>query len=710
MALSQIIILVLGTIAIAYAIGDGMGEVNAMTDTGGGGGAITPPSSTNTLTLGDIFNIIKNAPSPGGEAPAGGVVGTGILDTVASRESVKVLGTILKGAGQIISNAGIALALWQLSKWGLSFIPGIDVNLVDAISTDLGIGYFVGSSLITVVQWIAASAGTTAQLGAFAGPLGIILGGAIGAGVGAIVGFLFYRKQMQETYIFNCYSWMPETGNTGICRQCGQNGLPCSKYECQSLGQGCKYLNEDTGLATCDYVSANDINPPEIKPWNEILLENYTYNPDNAISPPDRGVKVTNTASEDGCTNYYTPIRFGISLDKPAMCKYSLDKRETSYENMPDLFFPSSNGLSTYNHSITMSIPDLTNESGTIPVSLSGQHELFVRCKGENKIANPENFVLKFCISKQPDSTAPEIILTNPLNGMPVTSGTTSTSVDVYLLEPSQCKWSHTKGQTYDTMSGTMSCTSIADKNMLYKCSGTLDGLTSSTNKFYFKCRDTSPLQNVRATDYEYTLEGTQPLVIDSVGPIGIQKGSSSTVKVTLEARTSSGANQGGAVCSYNRRCWSNTGSADSYTLFNYPAEIQPFTAYIHSQDLFLPAGVYTCSIKCMDLGGNPDTKTTTYTVEVDKDAPAVARAYNEDNLLKLVTNEPAECVYDVLNCNYNFGDGTAMTDSEDGLSHTTSWNTRNNLYVKCKDNYDNQPKANEGSGCTIILRATNIV
>jgi len=106
-------------------------------------------------------------------------------------------------------------------------------------------------------------------------------------------------------------------------------------------------------------------------------------------------------------------------------------------------------------------------------------------------------------------------------------------------------------------------------------------------------------------------------------------------------------------------------------------------------------------------LGGNSDTKTTTYIVETDTTAPIVVRAYNDGNALKLVTNEKAECVYDILNCNYNFGDGTEMTDSEDGLSHTTSWNTKNNLYVKCKDNYDNQP--NSGT-CSIVVRATNII
>jgi len=493
---------------------------------------------------------------------------------------------------------------------------------------------------------------------------------------------------------------MPESGGV-YCNQCGQNGLPCTKYQCQSLGQQCELLNEGTGSEVCAKVDRNYLIAPEIQPWIDALLEGYRYDPDNAISPPDRGVFVNNTATENGCTSYYEPISFGITLDQPSMCKYSLDERFVSYEAMPDLLF--SNGLSKFNHSIALSIPDLTGE-GAIPVSDSGEHEVFVRCKNPTGVANAENFVLKFCISEQPDITAPDIIYVSPLNGMPVQSGIPEIAVSIYTNEPATCKWSHTDAD-YASMTAMPFSGTTADRNMLYKSQGTLTGLTSGNNKFYIRCAD--QLGNTMRTSEEYVLVGTQPLVIDSVGPTGIIKGSSKTIKVTLRARTSSGANEGGAVCEYNRGCWSNTGSTGTYTLFQYPSGTTAFSAYQHSQDLWIPAGSYTCSIKCTDLGGNSDTKTTTYIVETDTTAPIVVRAYNDGNALKLVTNEKAECVYDILNCNYNFGDGTEMTDSEDGLSHTTSWNTKNNLYVKCKDNYDNQP--NSGT-CSIVVRATNII
>ena len=59
---------------------------------------------------------------------------------------------------------------------------------------------------------------------------------------------------------------------------------------------------------------------------------------------------------------------------------------------------------------------------------------------------------------------------------------------------------------------------------MLYKCSTNLTGLKDKTeNKYYFRCKD-QPLaaeskRNSNSESYQFTLLGTQPLVIDSVSP-----------------------------------------------------------------------------------------------------------------------------------------------------------------------------------------------
>ena len=73
---------------------------------------------------------------------------------------------------------------------------------------------------------------------------------------------------------------------------------------------------------------------------------------------------------------------------------------------------------------------------------------------------------------------------------------------------------------------------------------------------------------------------------------------------------------------------------------------------------------------------------------------------------MKLVTNEPARCVYDVKSeyhlCDYDFEHGISMTPvGEDDVNHYTNWDTKITFYIKCRDKYGTQPE----SGCSIIVR-----
>ena len=234
---------------------------------------------------------------------------------------------------------------------------------------------------------------------------------------------------------------------------------------------------------------------------------------------------------------------------------------------------------------------------------------------------------------------------------------------------------------------------------MLYKCKTTLTGLKDRTeNKFYFRCKD-QPLaqdkdRNVNSESYKFSLIGTQPLYIDSVKPNETVKDSTESVKVTLEIKTSAGYKEGKATCYY-----SETGNDDSYVMF-FKTE-----SHEHSQDLYLTKGDYTYYLKCIDLGGNQDTNKTQFKVESDTEAPTVARVYHDESYLKVITNEDAECVYDTTNCNYLFDDGINLVDI-DGKRHYTDWNTKVNFYIKCKDEYNNQPSPNE---CSIIARPIEI-
>jgi hypothetical protein len=287
---------------------------------------------------------------------------------------------------------------------------------------------------------------------------------------------------------------------------------------------------------------------------------------------------------------------------------------------------------------------------------------------------------------------------------MPIAFNQTSIDLEVYVNEPVEgCRWAHSN-QEYAVMEGEMDCTrgnNLNDMNSrgLYTCETTLDGLKDrQENNFYFRCEDLSG--NINRESYEFMLMGTQPLVLDWTKPEegATIKDSTENIKVTLEAQTSAGYKDGESNCYF-----SDTGEEGDYIMFLNTG------SYQHSQDLWLPQGDYEYYIRCVDLGGNMDNDTISFTVESDSSAPRIIRAYHEETYLKIITNEPARCVYDTTYenypCDYSFDDGTSMTTLEEA-NHYTEWNPQTTFYIRCQDEYGTQPDPDE---CSIIIRPSDI-
>ncbi len=428
------------------------------------------------------------------------------------------------------------------------------------------------------------------------------------------------------------------------------------------------------------------------------------YTPDDTISPPDRGVRIEYRSSDNTApwrVPAFTPLSFGITLSEPAKCKLDVLRKE----NYDDMNFYFSDGLLLYNHSYVLSLPGSSAlESEGIEIENEGEYEIYVRCQDSNGNSNVANFVFKFGVQTGPDTTPPLIVATDPLNDMPFADNQTSIEkAMVYINEPAECKWSHLD-QSYKDMEKTMDCSGAdnlidMDASGLYSCTTTLDGLKDRVeNKFYFRCKDRS--ENANRESYELTLIGTQALVIDWVKPEDgeVIKDSTDAVKVTLEAKTSAGYNEGESTCYY-----SETDETEKYVMFFHTI------SYQHSQELWLEEGEYEYFIKCMDLGGNTDIEVINFEVESDSAEPIVVRAYHYETYLRLITNEPARCVYDTKYefspCDYSFDDGTPMTTLED-VNHYTDWNTQITFYVICQDEYGNPPALDE---CSIIVRPSEI-
>ena len=155
----------------------------------------------------------------------------------------------------------------------------------------------------------------------------------------------------------------------------------------------------------------------------------------------------------------------------------------------------------------------------------------------------------------------------------------------------------------FASMENSMSCSRIVFENnaqMIYKCSTTLNALKSrQENIFYFRCKD-KPLAAEKdryetMRGYRYSVIGTQPLIIDKVGPNGTIRGSTDPALITLTAETSAGYNEGDSTCYYSESCWDSSGNREEYTMFYYP---NGESSYNHTQSgLAVSAGTYRCNI-----------------------------------------------------------------------------------------------------------------
>lgn len=710
-AISQIFILVIGIIAIGYAIGSELRVINGLPPTTPlpGNFPIGTRIGGSLRISGDpvVGHLFQATPANPATLASGKIAHEGLfIQTDAGKffsigpgsESVTAEG-IWSGMGVGVMGNIAEGFLWAGLVYGMitMFGPmlGLEATEVKAASLAAFGGIMAGKIVYGgIQQWIGGDLLLPAK-----GWSGISWAGWIGIGAGVTIGLLIfysqYKKESQETISFTCEPWEAPVGGS-YCEKCNtqKGGLPCSEYQCRSLGQACQLLNPGTDEERCEWVNKNDVTFPIIEPWKDALLDDYEYKPDKAISPPDRGVIVFNEKSTTGCAKAFTPLTFGIILNEPGKCKLDY-LRKQSFDEMEYSFGGSS--LFKYNHTQVMSLPGKENlEAENMTLQNNGNYEIYARCQDANGNTNTANFVFKFCVEQGPDTTPPLIVATNLINNMPIAYNQSSVDLEAYINEPANCKWSY-KDQSYNDMEEQMSClSSIMEMNaqMLYKCSTTLTGLKNrEDNKFYFRCQDkplTSEDKNTNAESYEFVLKGTQPLVIDSIEPNGTIKDSTDVVKVSLEIETSAGYNEGEAICYY-----SDTENEDDYIMFFET------NSYKHFQDLHLLSGDYEYFIKCLDLGGNRDNELIKFTVESDSTSPIVVRAFHEETYLKLITNEPAECVYDTIDCSYLFDDGTSITALDD-TDHYTDWKTDTNFYVKCQDEYGNQPLPNE---CSIIVK-----
>ena len=642
-----------------------------------------------------LASLGKNAPAEeigfkGGDyklyqdpAAVGGAGGGAGASSSWSQGFNKALGIGAGEEGATTLESVLYSPIVSSAAWGLivGFAAGFIAEFAGAsgkqaqtIGTAAGLGTFSGMFAVKMA-WVSSA--TT----------GLIVGGV----VGVVVLLAFYKQEYTQIIDFTCEPWEAPIGGKD-CELCNKNKyIPCSEYRCRSLGQACQLLNAGTSNESCAWVNQNDVKSPSISPLDSALTSGYSYT-DVKLRPPGTGMRIIRTSASDGCVKAFEPLTFGISVNEPSQCK--VDYNHTAkFDNM-QYYFGETN-LYKYNHTQKMSLlgpaalkaqaPELQND---------GSYTLYVRCRDANGNYNEDEFAIRFCVEKGPDTTPAKVEGTSITNSAPIGYNVSETPLELYLNEPADCKWSW-EDKDYSNMEQTMSCVqNIWDMNaqQTYTCKTTLTGLKKNqVTSFYFRCKDQPWLvngsdRNVNKQSYVFSLRTTNSLYITKVLPNETAVGTAEPLPVYLQAETENGEDKGKATCYYG---------TDNRTFIEF---FETQGKSVHKQTLYLNKGEYTYYIKCIDLGGNIAYSSTRFAVDVDASPPLIIKAYNENGKLKIKTDEKSTCTYSPESCNFLFEEGTNMPYS-DSVDHYTDWKTESTFYIKCKDE-----KGNEASTCSMII------
>jgi hypothetical protein len=618
---------------------------------------------------------------------------------------------------------GTALAIQYIAK---TWMKSSDRNLAD----------------INLVTWGAAGLvvayAIVNEIAAFGGPVGWI-GAAVVAAAFGLYMLIGYQDYSREIFTFRTELWQPssigsECNKCNSLRVAGTNEKACSEYICHSYGTACEWVNTETQYETCIENNTRDSATPVITPAKEIYGENIFPANDNAnydYSINSAGAKIIYKGEGAGtgqCVPAYTSITIAFTTNENAQCKIGLEasnataKAEDVFSKMQDL---TEGTVYTTNHSlklpssVTADAASLANAGYVL--TNSGTFRFYIRCKDVRQNINRVDYIMQFCTQTGPDTHAPNITRTNPPTGAYITYNTTNiTNFQVFTDEPAECRWDTKPAAFSNMVHGFEWCSSNLNDYMSefdYGCVGNLTGFKNGVeNIYYVACKDhpewkgNATMEAKRNTGKAQgiVLEGTTRLLINSVKindkpNNSLIRSAQDIVDVNLEVMTSGGAEGGNARCTYSE-------DGKSYSLFSNGGSRDFSTT--NTETLSMPPGKYKFFIQCYDIAmPTPNINTTmiNFTVETDTTAPNVVRVYKDENsnYLKIITDEVAECVYSIgaNECVYNFDEGTLM-ETEDGLVHSVEWDSENDFYIKCRDEFEHSPADGQ---CSIIARPFEI-
>jgi len=410
-------------------------------------------------------------------------------------------------------------------------------------------------------------------------------------------------------------------------------------------------------------MNPNDVNSPIIEPWEEAIPEEYTITPTSIEG--NKGYKINEKIGP------YDSITLAIETNEPAQCKFT-DKVGVDFDEMTTFFGDSQY---VYEHQTTFVIPaELTTQEALRKAG--DTYNLYIRCKDAAGNKNERDYFIRFSLKSEPDMTPPKVEITSIDNGAYAQADADGTDFSVYVNEKAECKYS-TLDQDYDEMPIDFSCTTSAFTTMsalygLYECKTRLEFGNLTELQWYIRCKDSA--DNTNQESYVFNLQGTEPLMITSLGPTGTFY----EEEVTLKAATAYGAEDGKATCFYD---------TEENTLTNM-IQFLNTESTLHEQPLTPGIGEYTYYVKCIDAAGNIADDSTTFIIDVDLEGPAIVFVYvTGNNYLHLEMDEASTCEYS--NSTFTYGTGSQMT-GVGSFVHELSI-TQKEYYIVCEDDYFNQ-------------------
>jgi hypothetical protein len=505
-----------------------------------------------------------------------------------------------------------------------------------------------------------------------------------------------WGKTKEVIVEFRCNPWQAPNGGSD-CERCNKNNLkPCTKYRCESLGQMCKLINQDTENPECVSLPY-ETKPPVIIP-QEILTKGYKFT-------NEKSKKVNIRTENDKCITAWEPILFSLKTNEYSQCKFSFQKTLPDYENM-EKTYPLEKTRFTLNHTFGFNMPSLDslgayNISGDLKEKF-GNINMYIRCKDgqDPPNFNIEEYIINFCVNSEPDLTPALIKEYSPKENSFLSYGINKTSFTFYLNKPAECKYDIIEDRSYEKMKYAMDCATELEDAELYgwPCNSTLNNLAKEENKIYIKCKnkpwvktqediDKYGERNINSEDFIYTLYSTKNrLKIDSISPIGNIERGFEPISINLNVKTSGGIENGKSICYYE---WAG----------NWVQFLDTSSNSHEQKSLTLMGGNFNIPIKCKDNAGNFIEGNTSFSLNIDNFPPKIVRAYNLNDELIITTDEQAECYYDLNRCNFDIKDSNSMTTAF-STKHIAKKISGKTYYIKCIDIWGNKE-----NGCSIKIK-----